>query len=694
MSRPALLFPLFAALTSLTGVGPKLAKLLEKLDVFTVRDLLWLLPHNIIDRRYSPPLKSAPDGVLATIEVMVARHDPPKRQGQPYRVSAYNDSGHIDLVLFNVSNSYVEETLSGDEPILVSGKLERYQGKLQMVNPDYVLPLSERAKMPSVEAVYPLTQGLTNKRARTMVAQALTKRPDLPEWCDAAFAARERFPKWAAAIDQVHSPATATDLQPTAPARRRLAYDELLASQLAMALLRHHQRERRGLSRTGNGQLREALLQSLPYQLTGDQKNAVAEIVADLGRESQMLRLLQGDVGAGKTIVALLSMLAVVETQQQAALMAPTEILARQHFAGLSKLCANLPINIAILTGREKGATRDKILAQLKAGEIHILIGTHALFQEGVEFKQLGLAVIDEQHRFGVHQRLMLSQKGDAVDILVMTATPIPRTLLLTNYGDMEVSKLREKPPGRQPIATRVLPLSRLDEVAMALGRQLAKGERAYWVCPLVEESEDLDLAAATERFDVLKQIYGEQVVLVHGQMKAAEKDAAMAAFAEGRASILVATTVIEVGVDVPSATTMVIEHAERFGLAQLHQLRGRVGRGTGASSCLLLYTEPLGEVAKQRLAILRDSEDGFRIAEEDLRLRGAGEMLGTRQSGLPGFRLADPIAHDDLLAIAHDDAKLIVNRDPLLKTERGEALRVLLHLFERQQAANYLKSG
>lgn len=692
MSRPPALFPLFAAPTSLPGIGPKLAKTLERLEVRNVRDLLWLKPQGLIDRRFSPPLKSAPEGVIATVEVLVGRHTPPRSKGQPYRIAAYNDSGHIDIVLFNMPNDYVEKTLPGDVPLLISGRLERYQGKLQMINPDYIVPASERSTLPSVEPVYPLTQGLTNKRLRTMMLEALKKLPDLPEWADDAYAKRERFPKWKAAMEMLHSPATQGDLELGSPARRRLAYDELLASQLAMSLIRHHHRERRGLSRAGDGSLRKKLLASLPFDLTNDQKTAIKEITTDLSSESQMLRLLQGDVGSGKTVVALLSMLAVIEASHQAALMAPTEILARQHFATLQKLCPF--VQMTILTGREKGSTREKLLESLKSGETQLLVGTHALFQDDVEFKHLGLAVIDEQHRFGVHQRLMLTEKGEAVDMLVMTATPIPRTLLLTHYGEMDVSKLMEKPPGRTPIKTSVMPLSKLNEVAKALERQIAKGERAYWVCPLVEESEDIDLAAATARYEDLKQIYGDKVALIHGRLTAREKDTAMEAFATGRASILVSTTVIEVGVDVPEATAMIIEHAERFGLAQLHQLRGRVGRGTGTSSCLLLYTEPLGQTAKQRLAIMRETNDGFRIAEEDLKLRGEGELLGTRQSGLPGFHLADPAFHDDLLEVARDDANLVLARDPYLKTPRGEALRILLHLFERQQAANYLKSG
>ncbi len=695
MSRPAILFPLFAPVTGINGVGPKLAKMLERLGVTKVRDLAWLAPLNFIDRRYRPTLREAVEGQVATITVQIERQTPPSRPGQPYRVLARDETGRIELALFNLPPEYVERLLQPGAVCVISGRLDSWQGRLQMANPDYVVPVDvAEERIPPVESVYPLTAGLTNKRLRTLVQEALARVPDLPEWCDPAFMQQERFPGWKEAVDRLHHPDSARELEPTHPVRRRLAYDELLANQLALGLIRQHNRARPGISRTGDGHLRAALLATLLFTPTACQTHAVTEIVADLESPTQMLRLLQGDVGSGKTLVALLAMLAVIEAGHQAALMVPTEILARQHLETLTRLCTHLPLTIALLTGREKGKTRAKILDDLQEGRIHLLIGTHALFQDEVTFHSLGLAVVDEQHRFGVHQRLALTRKGDAVDMLVMTATPIPRTLLLTAYGDMAVSKLTEKPPGRQPVTTRSVSLGRLDDVIAAVGRALATGQRVYWVCPLVEESEELDLAAATSRFTELQQHFGAAVVLAHGRQKAAEKDAAMEAFATGTASLLIATTVIEVGVDVPEATIMVIEHAERFGLAQLHQLRGRVGRGAGASSCLLLFGEPLGEVARARLTILRETEDGFRIAEEDLRLRGAGEVLGTKQSGLPEFHHADLLVHNDLLLAARDDTRLILERDPGLTTPRGQALRTLLHLHERQQAANLLRAG
>jgi ATP-dependent DNA helicase RecG len=438
----------------------------------------------------------------------------------------------------------------------------------------------------------------------------------------------------------------------------------------------------------------DAIEAALPFALTSAQQAALAEIRADLAAPAKMLRLLQGDVGSGKTLVALLAMADVVEAGKQAVLMAPTEILARQHFAGLAPRAAKAGLHMAILTGRDTPAERRRTLEGLRSGTIDLAIGTHALIQEGVAFRDLGLAVVDEQHRFGVHQRLALSAKGEAVDILVMTATPIPRTLVLSYFGDMDVSALREKPPGRQKIDTRALPIERLDEVVAGLGRAIEAGKRAYWVCPLVAENEDLDVAAATERAELLRQFFGARVGLIHGKMKGPEKDAAMAAFAAGTTQVLVATTVIEVGVDVPEATIIVIEHAERFGLAQIHQLRGRVGRGSAASVCLLLYKAPLGEVAQARIEILRESEDGFLLAEEDLRLRGEGEVLGTRQSGAPGFKLADLAVHGALLPLARDAAQRLVEADPDLAGEAGRAVRVLLHLFEREEAIRLIEAG
>jgi ATP-dependent DNA helicase RecG len=711
--RPDILNPLFAPVTALPGIGPRLAKLVEKVAGPKAVDLLWHLPRDVIDRSFASSVADAPAGTIVTLTVTVERHLPGQGR-RPYRVRCADATGYLTLIFFHAHADYLKRLLPEGQRRIVSGIVEDWQGERQMTHPDYMLTEAEAGTMPKIEPVYGLTAGLTLKVLGKAIRVALDRAPALDEWLDPAFQKKRGWIAWRDALHAVHAPQSRKDLEPLQPVRARLAYDELLANQLALGLVRARMRKLPGRSIKGDGRLQQKVAAALPFRLTASQHQALAEIDEDMAADARMLRLLQGDVGSGKTVVALFAMLKAVECGGQAALMAPTEILARQHFATIEPLLAAAGIACAVLTGRDKGAARKAVLAGLAEGSVPIVVGTHALFQKDVAFDDLMLAVIDEQHRFGVHQRLTLTAKGRGVDTLVMTATPIPRTLLLTSFGDMESSRLTEKPAGRKPIATRTLPIARIAEVIEAISRALGAGAKVYWVCPLVEESEVSDLADAEARFADLKGRFGETVALLHGRMKGAEKDAAMARFAEGPARvtsradlpetaagrnrpparILVATTVIEVGVDVPDATIMVIEHAERFGLAQLHQLRGRIGRGDRPSSCLLLYAPPLTETAKARLQILRESDDGFRIAEEDLRLRGGGEILGTRQSGIPEFRLADLAVHGDLLAVARDDVKLILSRDPELTSPRGKALRTMLYLFERDSAVINLRSG
>lgn len=671
-----------------------MAGIFDKLCGPSLIDLFFHLPSGLIDRNYKPSVLTAEEGRIATFEVDVVKHEPSRRRGLPYRVLCQADSGYLTLVFFNARADLVMKTLPIGARRIISGRTEKYRDNLQMVHPDHILTEAEFAELPIVEPVYPMTAGITTKTFGKAIRQALKQLTPLPEWQDQNWLARMGWESWDNAIVQAHGPAGTDDLLPASPARKRLAYDELLANQLALSLVRLRRRNKPGRVLKKDGTLTDRVLAGLDFELTGSQQLVLAEIEEDMASPKRMLRLLQGDVGSGKTIIALLSMLAAVENQAQAAIMAPTEILARQHAETILPLCAQIGVKAVLLTGRDKGQARQGLLAQIAEGDADIIIGTHALFQEDVQFKELAMIVVDEQHRFGVNQRMMLSQKGEATDILVMTATPIPRTLTLAVYGDMDVSRITEKPPGRQPVETSVLPFERLDDVVDRLGTLFETGQRAYWVCPLVAESELVDLAAAEERAKMLQGIYGDKVRLIHGQMKAPEKDAVMEAFQKGEFSLLVSTTVIEVGVNVPEATVMIIEHAERFGLSQLHQLRGRVGRGADKSSCVLIYKAPLGKTAEARLKIMRETEDGFLIAEEDLRLRGAGEVLGTRQSGLPAFRLASLEAHADLLPAVHDDARLILEKDVKLESDRGQALRLLLYLFRRDEAIRFLESG
>lgn len=692
--RPENLFPLFKSVTSLKGVGARTAELIEKVAGPHIIDLLWHLPTDIIDRRYRPKISDARPDAIATITLRVTKHYPPYNKRSPYKIVGMDDTGAMNLVFFRARSDYLNKVLPENETRVVSGKVEKFGDSLQMTHPDHIGTEDEIEALSKVEPVYPLTAGLSLKVLGKAMTAALEIPVALPEWLDRPLVAREKWPAWLEAVHAVHTPESERDLDAGTLPRRRLAYDELLSNQLALALVRAHMKRSKGLSLRGDGSLREKVIAALPFEMTNAQKLAIEEIDADLAAQHRMLRLLQGDVGSGKTVVALMAMLSAVEAGGQAVLMAPTEILARQHHATLTQMAEAADLQPLLLTGRERGKNREGLLDKLRTGAARLAVGTHALFQDDVLYNDLRVAVIDEQHRFGVHQRLTLAAKGRAVDVLVMTATPIPRTLMLTAYGDMDVSRLMEKPAGRQPVQTVLISNERIDEVVAAVSRALGTGARIYWVCPLIEESETSDMAAAEARYDHLKSIFGGKVGLVHGRLKGTEKDAVMTAFKDGEIEVLVATTVIEVGVDVPEATVMVIEHAERFGLAQLHQLRGRIGRGAEKSTCLLLHARHIGETAKSRLTTMRETDDGFVIAERDLELRGAGELLGTRQSGLPEFRLADISLHADLLAMARDDAELILRSDPELESERGQALRQLLYLFERDAAIRYLRSG
>jgi len=693
--RPEILFPLFAGAETLPGVGPKTAQSLAQMGVETPRDLLFSLPYSVIDRRRRSSIKGAELPATLTVEVTIGRHRPARNRGGAYRIHVTDAKVEFQLVFFHGRSRYLEAQLPEGARRVVSGKVELFDGVAQMVHPDHMVPLAEADDIPAFEPIYHLTQGVTQKTIFKAVRGALERAPSLAEWIDPGQVTREGWPSWTEAIASVHAPQGTADLMPESPARARLAYDELFAHQLTLALARQKERRVRGLQSQATGRLQSKVLAALPYRPTNAQARAIAEIAEDMAADKRMNRLLQGDVGAGKTLVAFMALLVAVEAGGQGVMMAPTGILAQQHLEGLAPLAEDAGVVIEILTGRDKGAERKAKLAALARGDIQILVGTHAVFQQDVAFRDLRLAIVDEQHRFGVRQRMELAEKGKGADVLVMTATPIPRSLALAQYGDMDVSVLDEKPPGRKPVKTAVVSTERMSEVVDHLRKAIAEGRQCYWVCPLVDESEVSDLTAAEERFKHLRAILGDEAVgLVHGQMPPAEKDAAMAAFQDGRTKVLVATTVIEVGVNVPNASIMVIERAEIFGLAQLHQLRGRVGRGSAESTCLLMYQPPLTEGGRKRLEVLRETEDGFRISETDLQMRGAGDMIGTAQSGLPRFQVADLERQAGLMAVAQSDARALLAADPHLQSDRGQAARVLLWLMKRDQAIRLISVG
>ncbi len=697
--RPSCLNTLFTSVQNIKGVGTRTAALYKNLLGSDL--LLYALFHKpsaLLHRPRIVNVRELVQGDLPVFKIKVLEHQKPHSHKAPYRILCEIQSlrgSFLEIVFFNYRKDYLVNQLPEGEIRLISGAVEWYNNTLQMTHPDYIVKEDEDWKIPLLEPVYPLTQGLTNKMMRFIIHEALKALPDnLPEWLDETLIKREGWPSFKEAVNRLHTPKTTADLTNASKARQRLAYDELLACQLVLLIMRHQLKKITGDAWQGTGKLTAPLKQALPFDLTGAQKRVMGEILCDLKAPYRMNRLLQGDVGSGKTIVALFAMLHIVESGAQAALMAPTDILSRQHLKTIGNFCEKLGVNVVLLTGREKGKKRDALLQKIKSGEAQIIIGTHALFTPDVEFSNLGLVIIDEQHRFGVEQRLFLARKGKHPDLLVMTATPIPRTLALTYYGDMDISVLDEKPAARQKTDTRVLYIKQMESTLNKLKNVLETGAQVYWVCPLVEESEKSDLANATERFETLSRLFKDKVGLIHGKMKGDEKDSVMQDFIDKKISVLVATTVIEVGVDVPSATVMIIERAERFGLAQLHQLRGRIGRGSEKSVCLLLYDYPLSDIAKKRLEVMRATDDGFVIAEEDLKLRGAGEVLGTRQSGLENLRLADYETQQELLSLVRQDATNLIKTDEKLTSVRGQALQILLYLFEKDKSLPMILAG
>ncbi len=690
----AILAAMLAPARASRGARRETMELIEKVAGGPlVRDLVFLAPNSAIDRRNRVPIAETRDGEIATIEAEVDGHMPAFKN-IPHRIRLRDETGFLSVAYFRGSEEMFKRMWPIGQTRLVSGVVTFYDGMRQMLHPDHVVDPAKGEAPPAVEPIYPLTQGLPGRTLQRAIGFALDTVPDMPEWLEATTVKAHAWPAFRAALEKLHRPETPDDVSSQSPFRTRLAYDELFARQCALRLRRAHRRKAPGRAVAGDGRYTSKLLAGLGFKPTRAQARSNDEIFADMGQPAPMLRLLQGDVGSGKTLVAALAMARCAEAGLQSALMAPTDLLARQHGATLAPLLEAAGVSMAVLTGRDKGRDRKAIMARLAAGDLSVVIGTHALFQDEVSFHDLGLIVIDEQHRFGVSDRMRMVAKGFAPHVLVMSATPIPRTLALSIHGDMDLSVLDEKPPGRMPIRTATMPTSRLSEVLDAIADASARGERAYWVCPLIEESEAVDLAAVQDRYEQLRERFGDGVEIVHGRMSPTSREAAMERFRSGAAFLLVATTVIEVGVNVTEATIMVIEHAERFGLAQLHQLRGRVGRGDKQGSCVLLWKPPLGEGAKARLDAVRRNDDGFAIAEIDFNMRGAGDMLGTQQSGLPPFRLVDPETHAKMLGAADQEARLALDRDGNLTTPRGQAIRLALALFGYADAAELARSG
>lgn len=692
--RPDILFPLFRDLTTLNGIGDKIAQNFEGLTGRRIKDLLFSAPRRYVDRSFQDSIIALPDGETATFEARITQHIPSRAKGRPYRVMLDHNGLDVALVFFHARADWLTRSLPEGSNRIFSGKIERYRGQLQLTHPDYMVKPENLDSIPLLEPVYDLTSGVSLKVFIKAVKQALSLTPPLVEWVNDDQVIKNGWPSFRDALQTLHRPENISATGIMSPARQRLAYDELLARQLALQLSRRASRASDDSNIEDTTSLAQQTIEAAPFTPTGAQIRCYSQIKADLEASTRMSRLLQGDVGAGKTFVAALAAAHVAGGAGQTAIMAPTEILARQHEVTLTELLGPLGVKVTALTGKDKGKAREYIKAEMENGEAQIICGTHALFQQGISFNNLSLVVIDEQHRFGVHDRLKLTSKGSSPNLLVMSATPIPRTLALANYGDLDISRLDEKPAGRIPITTVGMPLTRAPEIMQGLERALSKGEKVYWVCPLVEDSELIDLTSAEDRFESLKAIYGDRVGLLHGRMKSTEKTEMARQFKLGNLDVLVATTVIEVGVDSPDATVIVIEHAERFGLAQLHQLRGRVGRSDKASSCVLLYKPPLGKTAHRRLDILKTTEDGFLIAEEDWKLRGSGDLLGTRQSGTPDLRLADLDYHAKLLEYANKDAALMIERGNDSDRKRSEALRTLLYLFDHDTSIHLMQNG
>ena len=692
--RPEKIKSIYSSISELPGVGPKIENLFNRMGIFRNLHFLWHIPYNVIKRQKHLNIHEAEINSLVTLKIKVLRHKPSRFKRQPYKINCICGETPIDIVYFYARHPVMRATLPVGKEKYVSGKLEYFRNNFQITHPSHIIDAEQIKSLKDIEPVYSLTSGLSQRIVLKYLDKILNSLPKFDEWIEKKILKKYSFENWNKSINSIHNPKNSEDLINNNIFRRRLAYDELLAHQLAISIIRNSNQKKLGIFFNKKSNLTENFIKKLPFELTKSQNKAWDEIKEDLMSRDQMVRLLQGDVGSGKTIIALLSMLLAVESGYQASIMVPTSILANQHFQNISELLKHSSIKIILLTGKDKGKNRLEKIKIIENGEANIIIGTHALIQDDINFKSIGIVVVDEQHRFGVFQRMAFTYKGVRPSVLVMSATPIPRTLSLAAYGDMDETRITEKPIGRLPIITTSLKFINEFKLIKRLKEKIKTGEKTYWICPLVEESEELDLKAATTRYNNLNKIFKKQVLLVHGRLHEKEKEEIMEKFKNENYKILVATTVIEVGIDIKDATTIIIEHAERFGLAQLHQLRGRVGRNNLQSYCILLHKDSIGDNAKRRINKMKATNDGFEIAEEDLNIRGPGEILGKKQSGIPSFKLADLTYDADLLKDAREAATEIINTNPKLNNNHGNNLKELLYLFERDVAIKTLQAG
>ena len=682
---------LFSSVKKIKGVGPVISKKLSDKGIENKIDLFLNLPTGAIDRRFCPKLDQLEVGVISTIFVRPVKYTIPRFRNLPNRVTCKDEYGSIDIIFFNSRESYIKQILPLNEEVVISGKVGFYKNKYQMTNPDYIQSIDREKDITKIMAKYSSVAGISPKTIQKIYKEEIEKLKDIGEWHSQDFLKKMDWPTWYDAIYNLHNPVNVSDVNKESKFYQRLAFDEIFSNFLIFSEIKKRIKKLIKVSKVIDEDNLLRIKKMLPFTLTESQQGALKEILTDISSERKMLRVLQGDVGSGKTAVAMIAAYLTVKSGYQVAFLCPTELLAKQHFLLFKKILENENLSVQLLTSKIKSSEQADTRFQLSQNKIDIVVGTHSLFQEKTTFNNLGLIVIDEQHKFGVQQRINLSLKGSVnTDVLLMTATPIPRTLILTNYGDMDISTINEKPFNNTTINTLAKPAEQMDDVIVFLKKRLDENDQVYWVTPLIEESEKLKLTPAVKRYEYLKKKLKIEVGLVHGAMKNEDKNKIMEDFISGKIKVIVSTTVIEVGIDNQNANTMIIENCERFGLSQLHQLRGRVGRGKLDAYCLLLYSKNIGTNGKKRIQILRSSLDGFYISEEDLKLRGFGDIIGYKQSGEKDFIIADPAYHSDLFQLAKEEIENLENKDVKLE----EHFTQLLKIFKKDRVLNIIDTG